>query len=127
MMSQQCWVISYQFQVFPLKPWWHNIAFHPTINERSEIPTVPSSCPGEDLKMVIEFNFIISTKLDWNIAHFLLHFLSLESAILVKRAFSMFPNSVFPDAETMNVNLTFFFSLATYKVLKPIKKLLFTR
>lgn len=51
--------------------------------------------PADYLNTVIEFNSIISTKSDWNIAHVLLLFLSLESAILLKRACLMFTNLIF--------------------------------
>lgn len=43
--------------------------------------------PVDYLNTVIEFNSFISTKSDWNIAHFLFLFLSLESAILLKIVF----------------------------------------
>lgn len=71
-------------------------------------------------------NLIVSfphSQRDWNIAHFLPQFGSLESAIVMKRAFPMFINLVFQKQKQCMPTKFFFSSLATCKGLKPIKPL----
>lgn len=81
--------------------------------------------PADYLNTIIEFNSIISTKSDWNIADFLFLFLSLESAILLKRVLFFFLYSLiwFSRSKNNECQPNCFFLISYLQRPKTIKKI----